>query len=390
MSAFKPGRLLPVAMMLLSGSLAAAQEEIAGLPPSNPQRGNKALIEKGCITCHSVWGVGGKLGPDLGQSGEDQPFQQMASMFWNHTPRMVQLLRQKGIKWPSLTEQEMADIISFIYYLKLLDEPGDPERGRMLFDQKKCRACHELRGASRTSAPSLERFSAYTSPVALAQAMWNTGGTMQTAQQLSGIAMPLFQEREMAHLQAYIRSTRTSNRTEYLRIPDLARGKELFSSKGCASCHFGTAPDLSKEPLRKTISEICGILWNHSFAMQARMVRQGMRFPKLEGNDLADILAYIYFLHFSRDQGDAARGERVFKEKGCAKCHASGGIGTTRGPALTDKEGSYSMLTLATSMWNHAPIMFEAMEDELMRWIKLEPDDMQDLSKYLRQTRAGK
>src|SRR5574341_1138596 len=64
-------------------------------------------------SCHSIWGVGGKLGPDLAAAGSNLSFQQMASMFWNHTPRMVQLLKQKGMEWPVLSEQEMAGIISF-------------------------------------------------------------------------------------------------------------------------------------------------------------------------------------------------------------------------------------------------------------------------------------
>lgn len=376
--------------ILLLAAVFAAPVTAADIASANPLKGKLALTRRGCITCHSIWGVGGNLGPDLASAGADQSFQQLAAMFWNHTPRMVQLLKQKGTEWPTLSEEEMADIISFVYYLKLLDRPGDAARGKVLFLEKKCQACHSL----KQQPLLLARFAAHVSPVYLAQSMWSAGPTMRSAQQAAGIAMPLFEGREMADLQAFIRSESafSGGETTYLPLPDLSRGKALFASKGCATCHRpgsgrGLGPDLSTQPLRKSISEICGILWNHSFAMQARMAAGGIQFSKLDGNELADILAYIYFLHFSRDQGDAAQGEKVFNGKGCATCHGGTGASRKQGPGLTSRPAAYNMLSLATSMWNHAPIMYEAMESEFMKWIKLDPDDMQNLSKFLSSSR---
>jgi mono/diheme cytochrome c family protein len=364
-----------------------AQDGAVNLGTANPLQGMLAITSKGCITCHSIWGVGGKLGPDLAIAGEDQSFQQLASMFWNHTPRMVQLLKQRGREWPTLSEKEMADIISFIYYLKLLDRPGEAALGKQVFQGKHCDSCHSLKGDSL----SLARFAAFAAPVNLAQAMWNAGQTMRQAQQARGIAMPLFQGRDMADLQAYIRSEVPSSTAEsaYLPLPDLARGASLFQAKGCTKCHqSGTrkaiGPDLSRQPLRKSMSEICGVIWNHSFAMQSSMAAQGMAFPRLENSELADILAYVYFLHFSRDQGDAARGEKIFVSKGCITCHGP----NKQGPNLQQGAETFEMLRLATSMWNHAPIMYQSMESEVMKWIHLDPDDMQDLAKFLR--RPGK
>jgi mono/diheme cytochrome c family protein len=364
-----------------------AQDGAVNLGTANPKQGMLAITSKGCITCHSIWGVGGKLGPDLATAGEDQSFQQLASMFWNHTPRMVQLLKQKGREWPTLSEKEMADIISFIYYLKLLDRPGEAALGKRVFQGKHCDSCHSLKGDSL----SLARFGAFVAPVNLAQAMWNAGQTMRQAQQARGIAMPLFQGRDMADLQAYIRSEVPSSTTDtaYLPLPDLERGASLFHTKGCTKCHQSGAreaigPNLSQQPLRKSMSEICGVIWNHSFAMQSSMAAQGMAFPRLESSELADILAYVYFLHFSRDQGDAARGERIFVSKGCITCHGP----NKQGPDLQQGGEKFEMLRLATSMWNHAPIMYQSMESEVRKWIHLDPDDMQDLSKFLR--RPGK
>ena len=365
----------------LAGASLSAEDATAILSSANPLKGKLTLTSKGCITCHSIWGVGGKLGPDLATVGADQSFQQLASMFWNHTPRMVQLLKQKGKDWPTFSEKEMADVISFIYYLNLLDRPGDPALGKQVFQVKRCEACHSINGPSLP----LGRFGSYVSTVSLAQAMWNAGRTMHQAQQARGIAMPLFQGREMADLQAYLRSEDRSSGATYLPLPDLSSGARLFRSKGCAGCHppgarRSVGPDLSQKPLQKSISEICGVLWNHSFAMQATMSSQGMGFSKFENNELADILAYIYFLHFSRDEGDPSRGQKAFVSKGCVTCHGP----NKQGPDLMQGTEKFEMLRLATSMWNHAPIMYQSMESEVMKWIKLDSNDMQDLSKVLR------
>ncbi|MGD0309623.1 MAG: c-type cytochrome [Acidobacteriota bacterium] len=388
LTAYQHMTLLIAGALLLAGLFLRAEDAAVRLDTANPLQGMQAITSKGCITCHSIWGVGGKIGPDLAATGADQSFQQLASMFWNHTPRMVQLLKQKGREWPILTEKEMADIISFIYYLKLLDRPGSAELGKQVFQGKHCDSCHSL----RDGALPLVRFGAYVAPVNLSQAMWNAGRTMRETQRARGIAMPLFHGREMADLQAYIRSEVTSSvaETAYLPLPDLARGASLFRSKGCASCHQSgggksIGPDLSKQQLRKSMSEICGLIWNHSFAMQATIAARGMAFPRLENSELADILAYVYFLHFSRDEGDAARGENLFVSKGCITCHGP----NKQGPNLLEGGERFEMLRLATSMWNHAPIMYQSMENEVMKWIQLDPNDMQDLSKYLRRARKG-
>lgn len=379
-------KMLIIGAILLAGTSLLAADTPVNLEHANPFQGKVVITSKGCTACHSIWGVGGKLGPDLAIAGADQSFQQLASMFWNHTPRMVQLLKQKGREWPVLSEKEMADVLSFIYYLKLLDRPGDAAQGKQVFQGKRCASCHSLKNDSL----SLVRFSSYVSPVNLAQAMWNAGRAMHQAQRNAGIAMPLFEGREMADLQAYIRSAAPSSSAGaiYLPLPDLARGASLFRSKGCMNCHQlggrkALGPDLSKPPLRKSISEICGVLWNHSFAMQVKIAAQGTAFPRLEGSELAEILAYVYFLHFSRDEGNPAQGEKVFASKGCITCHGP----NKQGPDLQQGGDRFDMLRLATSMWNHAPIMYQSMESEVMKWIQLDPNDMQDLSKYLRHPR---
>ncbi len=81
------------------------------------------FVERGCVRCHAIWGNGGTLGPDFATLGAAHSMQQLAGLFWNHTPRMIETVRRRGFQWPTLTETELANVLSYLYYVKLFDEP---------------------------------------------------------------------------------------------------------------------------------------------------------------------------------------------------------------------------------------------------------------------------
>jgi mono/diheme cytochrome c family protein len=145
--------------------------------------------------------------------------------------------------------------------------------------------------------------------VLLAEAMWNAGPVMQRAQLARGNAIPTFAGKEMADIQAYIRSRglRLDRGVELLPLPDPSRGEALFRAKGCVACHGPTAgteaPSLTAAALQLTVSEISGILWNHSYAMGDRMRARGIAFPVFAGGELADLISYLRFLGFFAEGG---------------------------------------------------------------------------------------
>jgi hypothetical protein len=104
--------------------------------PGDPIEGRRIFVERDCQRCHAVWGNGGTLGPDFAVVGAGRSLQELAGLFWNHTPRMIETVRSRGYRWPTFTEEELADIISYIYYIKLFDEPGDPDLGERWFGDK--------------------------------------------------------------------------------------------------------------------------------------------------------------------------------------------------------------------------------------------------------------
>lgn len=359
-------------------------------PEGNPVRGRELFVQKGCVRCHSVWGHGGSLGPEVSVVVAGKTWDELVGAFWNHTPRMIDEVNQRGYAWPALDAEEMADLLSYLYYLRLFDEPGDAARGAAAFVRLECRGCHALGETGRALGRPLDRFGAYPSPAPLAQAMWNAGPRMQREQLRRGRPIPQFGGQELADLQAYIRAEgrRRTREVELQPLPSPSRGATVYRAKRCGVCHDTgdlRVPDITRAALSKTASHISGLLWNHSYAMGALMATRGVAFPRFRENELADLVAYLYFRGYLGREGNAGDGAAVFKAKGCSGCHGADVAGA---PDLalalkpTDRAG------LAAAMWNHAPQMHRLMAEKAPFWPKFEPGEMRDLIAYLRRETA--
>jgi cytochrome c2 len=359
--------------------------------PGNPTAGRQIFLERGCVRCHSIWGNGGTLGPDFAIVGAGRSKQQLAGLFWNHTPRMIETVRRRGVQWPTFTEAELADIISYVYYVKLFDEPGNADLGERWFREKRCLECHSVGGTGGRVGPTLDRYAQYIAPIMLAEGMWNHGPAMQARQSARGVPIPSFVGREMADIQAYIRqaSALGARNVMFLPPPNPGNGRQVFATKGCTRCHGpggrGTAfgPDLRTATVRLRLSEIAGVLWNHSFQMSSAMRARGFAFPQFQGTEMADVIAYLYYLRFNEAGGNARQGARVFERNGCANCHARDARPSI-GPDLSRSQAIRTLLGLATAMWNHAPAMFDRAQMERVEWPRFEHDEMRDLAEYLK------
>ena len=362
----------------------------------NPFRGREVFQQKDCSRCHSVWGHGGSLGPEITVAVAGKSCAELVGDFWNHTPRMIDEMTERGYPWPTLDPQEMSDTLSYLYYLRLFDAPGDSVRGADTYARLQCTACHTLAEQGGRGCGPLDRFGTYLTPTPLAQAMWNAGPRMQQEQLRRGSPIPQFTGNEMADLQAYIRSEgrRQGREVDLQSLPNPTRGEEVYRRKSCGVCHgrtAGSAPDITRSALSRTAAEITGLLWNHSYAMGATMAARGVSFPQFTGTELSDLIAYLYFLGYLGHEGDARRGAAVFRDKGCSTCHGAGAEGGAPDLAKvlqrTDRAG------LASAMWNHAPQMHRLMAQKAPFWPKFEAGDMQNLVAYLRSlvpaSRAG-
>jgi cytochrome c2 len=393
----RPARILTLVAIigLLAMPVAAATQSTSRFP-GNPTLGQQLFSERGCVRCHSIWGTGGKLGPDLGEVGLGRSLMQLAGMFWNHTPRMIETVQSRGFEWPVFAESDLADVISFIYYVKLFDPPGNPELGAQWFSEKRCRECHSVGSNGGAVAAPLDSYARFIASLPLAAGMWNHGKAMRGVQAAKGVPVPQFYGGELADIQAFIRETSTlRGRTiSLLPPPDLARGERLFRDKGCTACHGTTgrgtarAPDLSTAIQHLRASEIAGELWNHSARITEAMERSGITLPQFEGSELADVIAYLYYLRYEEMAGDVRAGRALFGAKGCASCHFLDGTPSI-GPDLTQSAVVSNPVSLTTAMWNHAPVMYSRVQQAGIPWPLFQGNEMRDLAAFLGTLRVG-
>ncbi|MBI3989242.1 MAG: cytochrome c [candidate division NC10 bacterium] len=357
--------------------------------PENPVEGRRLFVSKGCARCHTVWGEGGTGGPDLGKISPAGSFLQLAGILWNHSPQMTERMGEKGIQRPTFTPEEMAKLVAYLYSLQYFGEAGDPARGKALFAEKSCIKCHSVGGKGGEIGPPLDKFGRFLSPIAMAQAMWNHGPEMATAMQALKIPRPKFEGKEIADLLAYIRVEGKGGEGIYMLPGSPTEGRRLFQDKDCIKCHAvrgkgGTiGPDLGRRELKRTVSEVAGIMWNHAPHMWAKMKTLRISEPKFSGKEMADLIAYLYFTGYLDEPGDHLKGKRIFSEKGCMACHSLGGKGGKVGPDLSRSKAVTSPIDLASALWNHAPAMEKVIEEQRLPWPRFEGENMRDLVAYL-------
>jgi len=257
---------------------------------------------------------------------------------------------------------------------------GDAERGRELVTTQNCLLCHSVNGQGGTSAPDLARpvVRGY-SPYQLAAGLWNHLPRMSNAWQQRRLSWPALSEQDAADLFLYLYASR------YFEAPgNVNRGRRVFRSKSCESCHGLTSPAREGIPpvvdwdsLENAIALAQGML-NHRAEMRRAMAESDTAYPTLSPQELTDVLVYLRSqvpqagrpVEFS--PGSSERGSEVLVSKGCLDCH--------RGSrSLEERPTRYSLTDLLSAMWNHPP------------QVSLVPnpisyDEMRDLMGYLLST----
>jgi mono/diheme cytochrome c family protein len=346
---------------------------------------------KGCGACHAVRGIGGTSGPDLGRIPSGASFFDLGAAMWNHLPRMGDRMREARAERMTLTPVEVANLLAFLYTAQYLDESGDARAGERLFTAKGCAQCHAVGGAGGTVGPALDSLKRLNSPVLVAAAMWNHGPRMAEAMKARGIERPTFDGRELLDIVAYIVTTArdTGGNTEQVIPGTPERGKRLFTEKGCVTCHAvggrggKVGPDLGRTGHPASLTVFAARMWNHAPAMSGRLKERGPEIPLLSGQDMADLLAYLYDVRYFESSPSPRRGEQVLRDRGCLDCHAVRGKGGKAGADLATSKVVATPASLIAGMWNHGRLM-EAQAGKAQKpWPVLTGQDLADVAAYL-------
>ncbi len=395
--------LIVIGIMTLSLFLGRAPANAQDIElPDDPLAGQKVFVKKDCVSCHSIYGKGGKTGRDLGKTLVRLGPTGILAEMWNHSPEMFKLV-QETRSMPLFSEQEMADLVAYFYFLGYLDEQGDAEKGRTVLKKKRCLSCHEVGGEGRKIGPNLDKIKSYASPLSLVQLMWNHGIEMSERMSAMNIQRPSFDGSEFVDLFAYLKemSAYESDPDTYLAPGRPKVGERLFEEKSCIRCHMignkGTevGPDLTQADFHVGVSQIAGRMWSHGPRIWQKMEELEIMVPLFEENEMADLVAYLYYLNFIEQSGDVEEGKKLFVEKGCVKCHAiranEDGRARTMDESfdldLTRSDAVLNFIKSTTAMWNHNLKMRILMDKAGVPMPRFNAKEVRDLFSYLRTAR---
>ncbi|GEM_PF-132854 len=368
-----------------------ADDEMRQLP-TDPLEGRLPFEEKYCIKCHAIGGAGGEIGPDLSKVRFKGSFLDLSAVLWNHIPDMVVEYKNLILPWPDFTDGDVYSLISYIYYLRYLGEPGSVANGKRLIHSKGCVYCHSVGGKEGGDVgPGLDKLKRYVSPIYMVQSIWNHGPMMLERMNQMGIEIPTFSGREIADMSAYIRAVSRYDEQEkvYLSPGNPNKGEKIFEKKGCLSCHSvgkrggSIGPDLDEIDLNQSVTEIAGMMWNHGEKMWQEMRSIEIEWTTFSGKEMADLIAYLYFINFQDPAGNAGRGRDVFFNR-CISCHSVKGEGGTIGSDLYGASYLESSLSILRAMINKADKMSETALDMGTNWPAMSGKEMRDLFAYIK------
>ena len=185
------------------------------------------------------------------------------------------------------------------------------DSGKKLFSNKGCIRCHQIGGVGGVLGPSLDAVGQSGAPMNVAAAMWNHGPTMAEAMRARGIERPNLSASELRDLVAYLRATAPERAGGPVSILPgrVNEGRALFEKKQCIKCHSiqgkggNIGPDLGRRGLYRNLVEFAAALWNKAPAMLRAMKLRKFTVPQLNGEEMADIVAYLRSFQYFGEPG---------------------------------------------------------------------------------------
>jgi len=272
--------------------------------PGNVFRGRKLLKSMRCTSCHKFGGEGGDIGPNISAKKEFISPLGLVEAMWNHGPDMMKLFEENNIKRPEFKGKDIVHISAAIQsHMAPTNIPigaysiGNCDNGERLIREKGCLHCHSIQGAGGTIGPDFNEVYFNYTVLMIAGKMWNHGPKMWAAMKLENIPIPVFQNGEMCDIIAFMYHLNLEDAPG-----DIGKGKQLINDKNCLSCHTinGEDSDLAKDftTIQKPNSPMAMIamMWNHAPAMEEQRAVKKLRWPQLNGRDMANIYAYFQSL----------------------------------------------------------------------------------------------
>jgi mono/diheme cytochrome c family protein len=250
--------------------------------PGDAARGKALFASKHCADCHGITDSKSAGAPPVAKWESLADPVALAQQMWNHGAKMAQVLAERKIARPTLTGQELTDLLVYLQNLpetrqlaKNFSFPASGS-GAQLFQSKGCAECH-------TGKMALESRLRNQTLTEIAAEMWNHQESVKQPPQLS--------QEEMRQIVGYIWA-----RQYFASSGSVERGKKVFSEKHCATCHNDPstgAPGLAKGKSAYSEVSMVSALWGHGPRMLDMMAQKKIEWPHFNPSQMSDLIAYL-------------------------------------------------------------------------------------------------
>ena len=345
-----------------------------------PDEGQHLFAAKGCAQCHGEDATGTQLAPGLRQRASLASVPRLVTAMWNHAPRMWKDMQTRQMDYPSLTPEESAQLIAYLYVSGFADSSGNAEHGRRVFEEKRCVSCHWRR--QDTLAAGVDN------PLAWTQKLWNHAARMSDRMALDGVPWPQLAGDDVRDLFAYVSAERRKSQPFSAVNGNPEKGWRVFQEKSCAGCHQLTGHGVGTTfaegyQLPPSFADFGASLLNHMPKMRAALGERHRNLPRFEAQDMADLVVFLYTLHYLEPGGSPDVGRSVFTWRGCNACHGRNGEGMRGAPSLRGRGKAYTAARLASDLWNHGARMQAQANQAGYGWPTLEDSDVGNLLAFL-------
>jgi len=254
--------------------------------PGDAARGKRAFERDACAGCHPLSESRNAQAKPVSQwQALTDPIALLDAM-WNHRADMLAATAAKGAALPQLSAQDLTDMLVY-----LRNQPGTRgqagvfridtnESGEQVFRFAGCAQCHQ-------TAKALADAVRGKTLTEIAAEMWNHAPRMAAA----GAPAVQLDPGQMRDLVSWFWAAKFFEDTGHP-----VSGSRVFQRKNCAACHNDAssgAPPLPIQGRDFSGAAMIYTLWRHGPRMLAVMKTKGLEWPRFDGAQMADLIAYL-------------------------------------------------------------------------------------------------
>ncbi len=167
------------------------------MSPGNPLKGEGLFKTKKCFYCHEEK----HIGPDLTKFNFNKSVAEIAGMMWNHASNMNAVMTRNKISYPEFKNDEMANLISYLYFKNQTRVSGTTEEGKKLISQKGCISCHST--GNSYNAPAINKIGPFQTSNEFFGDLWNHLPMMEKTSFAIGKSLPKLLPSDVKSLYLY-------------------------------------------------------------------------------------------------------------------------------------------------------------------------------------------